>query len=76
MIKFHSLIMTENGVITAKAEGHATEVVRAFRDVCDILLATRGAWRMTRIEGLSSDDDQYDSDMSWQLEAKNKSVAI
>jgi hypothetical protein len=76
MMKFESLIMTENGVITAKAVGHPTEVVSSFRDACELLLASRGPWRITRIEGLAADDDHLDSDMSWQLEAKTKSVAL
>jgi hypothetical protein len=76
MMKFESFIMTENGVVTAKAVGHATEVVLAFRDTCELLLTSRGPWRMTRIEGLADDEDQLDSNMSWQLEAKTKSVAL
>lgn len=75
-MKIHSLVMTSDGWVKAKAEGHATDVVRAFRDVCELLLSSRGPWRMTKIVGVSGDDDNLDSDMSWDLEAKNKDTLM
>jgi hypothetical protein len=75
-VKILSLVMTTDGWVKAKAEGHATEVVRAFRDVCELLLSSRGPWRMTKIVGVSEDSDNLDSEMCWDLEAKNKDTLM
>lgn len=73
---FNSLIMTENGVVTAKAEGHGTDVLRVFHAVCVLLLGARGPWRIVEVNGWCPEDMQLDSDMQWKLTAQTKSVRI
>ena len=73
---FVSLIMTENGVITAKAIGHPTDVAGAFREACQMLLFTRGPWRITEMTGKCSDDETLDSEMIWTMEARTKTTAV
>jgi hypothetical protein len=71
---FLSLILTENGVVTAKAEGHASDVVKAFHEVCGLLLTTRGPWRIVEVAGVIDDGSERDSEMTWNLTAKSKGV--
>jgi hypothetical protein len=73
---FYSLILTENGVITAKAEGHADEVVKVFREVSSLLLSPKGPWRMTEVKGTISDGAEMDSEMEWTLSAKSKNALV
>lgn len=69
---FHSLTLTDEGVISAVAEGHPTDVVAAFHDVCEVLLTRRGAWRITDVKGSCGDNERLDSKMEWSLIAKLK----
>lgn len=69
---FSSLILTENGTITAKAQGHPTDVIKDFHSVCSLLLGHRGAWRITDVDGICPDEEFFDSEMNWTLVAKLK----
>lgn len=69
---FGILALSNNGEVTANAKGHPTEVIAAFRSVCEILLSSRGPWRITDVIGTCPSDDILDSDMRWTLIAKSK----
>ena len=72
MMIFSSLTLTKNGIVSAEAEGHASEVVRAFHDVCSLLLSQKGPWRITEVNGVIDDGSVLDSEMKWSLTAKLK----
>jgi len=69
---FQDLTLLETGELQAVAEGHPTDVVEAFHSVCSALLSGKGAWRMTEIHGVCSDEETLDSKMVWTLHAKLK----
>lgn len=68
---FQSLTL-KDGTITATATGHPSEVVTAFHAVCQILLSSRGPWRITEVNGSCPDEFTLDSEMGWGLIAKSK----
>lgn len=70
MFKF--LNLSEDGVVSAKATGHPTDVLAEFHGVCTLLLGGRGAWRITEVGGTCSDEMFHDSEMEWILLAKVK----
>lgn len=74
MMEFHSLNLVPTGTVLATAKGHPTDIVKTFREVCDLLLGDIGPWRMTKIHGTCSDEKDHDSDMTWDLEAKVKTL--
>lgn len=72
MAIFRKLNLTEAGEVYAHVEGHATEVLGDFHDVCRILLTSQGPWRMTEVKGTIAEDAEKDSEMIWVLVAKTK----
>lgn len=73
---FCILDLSKDGVVTATAKGHATDVVNRFRDVAELLLGSRGAWRITNVVGTCPENDRLDSDMEWVLIAKSKDRGV
>lgn len=69
---FNSLTLAPTGTLSARAEGHPTEVVSAFHSAATLLLSERGPWRITKVEGRCEDGENLDSKMEWILEAKLK----
>ena len=70
---FHTLTLTDKGIVSAKAEGHPTDVIEKFHSVASLLLSGQGPWRITKITGRISATSSYlDSQMLWELEAKLK----
>lgn len=71
---FTSMVLLPEGKVVATAKGHPDEVVRAFREVCQLVLGGSGPWRITKVLGECSDGVVLDSEMEWTLEAKRKSA--
>lgn len=71
---FHMLLLTDDGKVSAQAQGHANDVVTAFHSVCSLLLSERGPWRITEVKGSCPDDTDLDSNMEWTLAAKLKNI--
>lgn len=69
---FVDLALSDDGTLTAKAKGHPTEVMDTFHAVCVMLLSSRGAWRITSVNGMAPRSIALDSDMLWYLVAKSK----
>jgi hypothetical protein len=69
---FRTVSLTDDGTVIAQAEGHATDVINRFRDVAELLLTTRGPWRITEVKGTCDERTEWDSDMVWILIAKSK----
>jgi hypothetical protein len=72
MMVFHELELSKDGIVKAEAEGHATEVLEAFRSVCQILLGNMGPWKISYVNGECLDGEVLDSEMKWKLIAKTK----
>lgn len=72
---FHEVNLTEDGRLTASAEGHPTDVVRAFRDLAMLILGSRGPWRITDVVGTCSYASHLDSSMKWNLRAALKDIS-
>lgn len=73
---FCKLELSEDGQVTASAKGHGTEVLKAFHEVCTLLLGSRGAWRITDVTGACPDEAELDSDMRWMLIAAAKDRGV
>lgn len=72
MMQFKVLTLHQEGLVQATATGHPTDVIEAFRKVCELLLSGKGAWRITKVEGNCSPDEPLDSSMEWNLLAVTK----
>lgn len=70
---FITLLLNRSNVVSATATGHASEVVNEFHEICQILLGGRGAWRITKVEGIIKASEPLDSKMTWSLKAQLKS---
>lgn len=73
---FCILALSEDGVVTGSAKGHADDVIRNFHAVSQLLLGSRGPWRITDVTGSIPDGDVLDSDMQWTLIAKSKDRGV
>ncbi len=73
---FVDLTLSDDGKVVAKAKGHPTQVMNEFHEVSRILLSSRGAWRITKVEGFSPPEQELDSDMRWYLEAEAKDRGV
>jgi hypothetical protein len=69
---FRGLELDKDGVVTAQAEGHATDVLIAFREVCQLLLGEQGPWKIMYVNGECLEGNVLDSEMKWKLMAKTK----
>lgn len=69
---FHSLRLTDEGEVSAIAEGHATQVLQTFHTICSLLLVDRGPWRISNVHGEMKNEAHLDSEMWWELVAKTK----
>lgn len=73
---FCELKLSEDGTVTAVAKGHPTQVVEKFQAVASLLLSSRGAWRITYMEGQAPPDMDLYSDMRWNLVATAKDRGV
>lgn len=73
---FGDLKLSKDGVVTASAKGHPSDVHTEFHKVCQLLLGSRGAWRVTDVTGTCPDETELDSDMRWVLIAKSKDRGV
>lgn len=73
---FGKLTLSKDGVVTADAKGHPTDVIAAFREVAALLLSSRGPWQITDVTGTVPDEAELDSDMRWVLIAKSKDRGV
>jgi hypothetical protein len=65
-------LSANEAVITAIAQGHGDEVIRAFREAASIVFTRQGPWRITQVHGLCFPEMRLDSDMEWSLRAERK----
>lgn len=73
---FVTLELSNDGVVTATAKGHPTDVMIQFHEVSRLLLHSRGAWRITKVEGKAPPEVNLDSDMKWKLVATAKDRGV
>lgn len=72
MMRFKVLTLHLEGIVQAEAVGHPTDVIEAFRNVCNLLLQDMGPWRITHVNGKCDPSAIMDSDMTWELIARTK----
>ena len=58
--------LSEGGLLTVTATGHATAVVSGFRDLSQMVLGPRGPWRISEMHGYANGGDPDDK-MNWML---------
>jgi len=65
----------EDGLVEAKAEGHPTDVINEFHEMCSVLLSPYGPWRISQVHGTFRENTDLDSKMRWQLTGMTKKLS-